>query len=90
VKLLLEKGVILAQSRLADTEKRIIRVQDRARRRVHLDDGLWHSVCLIRELSSVSDQPAFSSRGSSTSSISYQMQITYIILFYDNLMMLVK
>uniref|UniRef100_A0A914HGE6 Neurexin-1 n=1 Tax=Globodera rostochiensis TaxID=31243 RepID=A0A914HGE6_GLORO len=51
VELFLEKGVILARSQLAGSEKRMLRVQDRALRRVHLDDNLWHSVTLVRELS---------------------------------------
>uniref|UniRef100_A0A183CPY3 LAM_G_DOMAIN domain-containing protein n=1 Tax=Globodera pallida TaxID=36090 RepID=A0A183CPY3_GLOPA len=46
VELFLEKGVILARSQLAGSEKRMLRVQDRALRRVHLDDNLWHSVTL--------------------------------------------
>ncbi|KAL3090561.1 hypothetical protein niasHS_005473 [Heterodera schachtii] len=53
VELFVEKGVILARSQLAGSEKRMIRVQDRALRRVHFDDNLWHTVTLIRELSTM-------------------------------------
>ncbi|CAK5076015.1 unnamed protein product [Meloidogyne enterolobii] len=53
-KLTIENGELLATHQLAETDKRLIRVQDRNQRLpLHFDNNLWHSVCVVRELNSV-------------------------------------
>nr|CAD2202616.1 unnamed protein product [Meloidogyne enterolobii] len=53
-KLTIENGELLATHQLAETDKRLIRVQDRNQRLpLRFDNNLWHSVCVIRELNSV-------------------------------------
>uniref|UniRef100_A0A914L134 Uncharacterized protein n=1 Tax=Meloidogyne incognita TaxID=6306 RepID=A0A914L134_MELIC len=52
-KLTIENGELLATHQLAETDKRLIRVQDRNQRLpLHFDNNLWHSVCVVRELNS--------------------------------------
>uniref|UniRef100_A0A914LC15 Uncharacterized protein n=1 Tax=Meloidogyne incognita TaxID=6306 RepID=A0A914LC15_MELIC len=59
-KLTIENGELLATHQLAETDKRIIRVQDRNKRLpLHFDNNLWHSVCVVRELNSPGFKGAF-------------------------------
>ncbi|CAK5076057.1 unnamed protein product [Meloidogyne enterolobii] len=53
-KLTIENGELLATHQLAETDKRLIRVQDRNQRLpLNFNNNLWHSVCVVRELNSV-------------------------------------
>ncbi|CAK5080076.1 unnamed protein product [Meloidogyne enterolobii] len=53
-KLTIENGELKATHQLAETDKRLIRVQDRNQRLpLHFNNNLWHSVCVVRELNSI-------------------------------------
>ncbi|KAI1728069.1 laminin G domain-containing protein [Ditylenchus destructor] len=51
VQLLLERGVLLAVSKLEGSDKRIIRVFNKSLKPARFDDDVWHSVILYRDLS---------------------------------------
>lgn len=54
VQIILERGVLLAASKLFGSDKRIIRMFNRGIKPGRYDDGQWHSVVLYRDLRVVS------------------------------------
>lgn len=53
IQLLLERGVLLAISKIEGSEKRIIRVFNKSLKPARFDDNIWHRVILYRDLKSV-------------------------------------